>query len=263
MHSNVGAAIHDVESPWTKILSTTKDTLARSAGTCDLCGRHAEHITQHHLYPRAATRRAAKKGVPFTAEQKNTVAAMCWPCHCIMHHLIMVDVLASSYNSIDLLKTHSGINAWLCWAQQKSMRDLHSLMIPKAQAKSLPEVSPAVRSVPSVLASIWAQNQGNFPRWEGKNNRTGSRGHALRQQVRSVAGNRVKKPEIEAAMLAKPEYREWHQWVFSQHRRGEIKNTAVESVRSVLASIWAQNQGNFPIWEGKNNYTRGHALRQQ
>ncbi|KAJ6544555.1 hypothetical protein DFH09DRAFT_1173015 [Mycena vulgaris] len=149
---------------------------------------------------------------------------MCWPCHCIVHRLIPADILAASFHSIDLLKTHDDIRAWLRWAQQKSIMYLHSLMIPrtlkvpctpkvqKAKATrgpSLPRESPKIQNA---LDTIWAENQGGFPRWEGKGKKT--RGHALRQQVRRLVGSsNVRKPDIEAAMT-KPEYQEWQQWVF-------------------------------------------------
>ncbi|KAJ7464666.1 hypothetical protein B0H11DRAFT_70092 [Mycena galericulata] len=95
------------EPTWIGMLSATKDTPAKHVGTCELCGRQTDHITQHHLYPRAAQRRAVTSGFPFTLEQKGSIAAMCWPCHCIVHRLIPVDILASSFHSIDLLKTHA------------------------------------------------------------------------------------------------------------------------------------------------------------
>ncbi|KAJ6582456.1 hypothetical protein DFH09DRAFT_1145384, partial [Mycena vulgaris] len=156
---------------------------------------------------------------------------MCWPCHCIVHRLIPADILAASFHPIDPLKTHGDIRAWLRWAQQKSIMYLHSLMIPrtlkvprtskvprtpkvqKAKATrgpSLPRESPEIQSA---LDTIWTENQGGFPRWEGKGKKT--RGHALRQQVRRLVGSsNVRKPDIEAAMRTKPEYREWQQWVF-------------------------------------------------
>ncbi|KAJ7858507.1 hypothetical protein B0H14DRAFT_2577719 [Mycena olivaceomarginata] len=140
---------------------------------------------------------------------------MCWPCHCIVHRLIPADILAASFHSIDLLRTHGGIQAWLRWAQQKLIMHLHSLMIPHTpkvkkakttRGSSLPRESPKIQSA---LDTIWAENRGGFPRWEGKANRT--RGHALRQQVRRLAGSsNIRKPDIEAAMRTKPEWREWH-----------------------------------------------------
>ncbi|KAJ7327485.1 hypothetical protein DFH08DRAFT_672059, partial [Mycena albidolilacea] len=70
---------------------------------CELCGRQTDQITTHHLYPRVTVRKAAKSGFPFTRKQKDSVAAMCWPCHCIVHRLIPADILAASFHSIDLL----------------------------------------------------------------------------------------------------------------------------------------------------------------
>ncbi|KAJ7843238.1 hypothetical protein B0H14DRAFT_3689899 [Mycena olivaceomarginata] len=74
------------------------------------------------------------------------------------------------------------------------------------RGSSLPRESPKIQSA---LDTIWAENQGGFPRWEGKVNKT--RGHALRQQVRRLVGSsNVRKPDIEAAMRTKPEWQEWH-----------------------------------------------------
>jgi len=209
------------------MLSVTKDTPSRYPGTCELCGCHTDLITRHHLFPRQVTRKADKRGFPFTPEQKESVADMCWPCHCIVHRLILADVLASEFHSIDRLKTHGGVRAWLHWVQGKSMQYLHSLMIPCPPKP--PEVQKVVKGkrgpaafpkVQAALDTIWAENQGGFPRWEGKGGKT--RGHALRQQVRRLAGNTVQKPEIEAAMKTNPVYQEWEHWVFSERRRSEV-----------------------------------------
>ncbi|KAJ6558390.1 hypothetical protein B0H19DRAFT_1376815 [Mycena capillaripes] len=246
------------DSSWIGMLSETKDTLSKRTGTCDLCDCSTNHLTQHHLYPRAVARKAAKRGSPFTSKQKDSVAGLCWPCHCIVHRLIPADVLASSFHSIDLLKTHDGILAWLHWAQPKGIQYLHSIMIskiprpPKNVQKAKPGKSvvsqpsapmpkiprppknvqkakpgKSVVSQPSASASvlnaldtIWAQNQGGFPRWEGKGTKT--RGHALRQRIRTLIGSSdVKKPDIRVAMSAKPEYQESQQWVFGPVVSGE------------------------------------------
>lgn len=108
MASSSQAVFHNVESPWIGMLSVTKDTPAKHTGNCELCCCQTNQITTHHLYPRATVRKAAKSGFPFTLEQKESVAAMCWPCHCIVHRLIPADILATSFHSIDLLKTHGG-----------------------------------------------------------------------------------------------------------------------------------------------------------
>jgi hypothetical protein len=85
MASSSQAVVHNIEPPWIEMLSVTKDTPAKHIGPCELCGRQTDQITTHHLYPRATVRKAAKSGFPFTLEQKELVAAMCWPCHCIVH----------------------------------------------------------------------------------------------------------------------------------------------------------------------------------
>ncbi|KAJ7327434.1 hypothetical protein DFH08DRAFT_967877 [Mycena albidolilacea] len=110
MASSSQAVVHNIEPRWIEMLSVTKDTPAKHTGTCGLCGRQTDQITTHrpHLYPRATVRKAAKSRFPFTLEQKESVAAMCWPCHCIVHRLISADILAASFHSIDLLRTHSG-----------------------------------------------------------------------------------------------------------------------------------------------------------
>ncbi|KAF7348688.1 HNH endonuclease [Mycena venus] len=245
---------------WISMLSATKDTPARHTctGTCELCGNQTDKITMHHLYPRAVVRKAAKRGFPFTPDQKDSIASMCWPCHCIVHRLIPADILASAFHSIDLLKTHDGIRAWLVWAQPKGPQYLHSLMVPNppkppmAPKPPKPQMSPKASSAPnapiapkapkcptstkatkakggglilptssmvlSALDTIWVQNGSDFPRLEGKGEKT--RGHALRQKIRGFEGlSAVKKPEIETAMMVKPEYHEWQQWVFGEGQR--------------------------------------------
>ncbi|KAJ7720792.1 hypothetical protein B0H16DRAFT_1603905 [Mycena metata] len=188
---------------WTGMLSMAKDTPSRHTGTCELCGKDTDHITKHHLYPRSATRRAF-----FTPEQKDSLAAMCWPCHCIIHQLILADVLARDFHSIELLNTHSRIQAWLQWAESWTMEHLHSLMVPP-RLRQPQNQSP----IQNALDAIWVRNENTFPRLEGKGKRT--RALAIRGQIRQFPGlAHAAKPDIEAAMRANPEYREWQQWVF-------------------------------------------------
>ncbi|KAJ7840734.1 hypothetical protein B0H14DRAFT_3695517, partial [Mycena olivaceomarginata] len=160
MASSSQAVVHNIEPPWIGMLSVTKDTSAKHTGTL---------------------RKAAKSGFPFTLEQKESVAAMCWPCHCIVHRLIPADILAASFHSINLLRTHGG-PAWLRWAQQKS------IMLRKPRQREDPPCLEEVSENSKRLGHHLAENQGGFPRWEGKVNKT--RGHALRQQV-DVSSDRV------------------------------------------------------------------------
>ncbi|KAJ7210019.1 hypothetical protein GGX14DRAFT_394821 [Mycena pura] len=233
MVSSSQAVIHDVEPPWIRMLSITKDTPAKYTGTCELCGRQTDHVTKHHLYPRSAVRRAAKSGFLFTIEQRDSVAAMCWPCHCVVHRLIPADVLAASFHSIDLLKAHSGtlilelFEVELLTLAQRSP-GLASLV--SAEVNSVlalvddPAHSEGSENLPKIetaLDTIWVENQGSFLKWEGQGKKT--RGHALRQQVRRLVGsNNVRKPDIETVMKTKPEYRKW------QH--SESASSAVKSV---------------------------------
>ncbi|KAJ7642340.1 hypothetical protein DFH06DRAFT_1214565 [Mycena polygramma] len=216
----VQLGIPNIESPWIGMLSAIKDTRANESGTCELCGRETHRITKHHLYPRAVSRKAAARGSPFTREQTDSIAVLCWPCHCIIHRLIPGNVLAASFHSVDLLMTHVGVQAWLHWAllPGHSVQHLHSFMIPpkvpkttKApKTKILPPPSPSIQRA---LDTIWAENQGSFPKLESKRGKT--RGHALRCAVRQLMGNgSAIKPTIRAAMAANPEYLEWQQWVF-------------------------------------------------
>jgi hypothetical protein len=70
--------------------------------------------------------------------------------------------------------------------------------------------------VQSALDTIWAENQGGFPRLEG----TKTRGHALRQQIRHRFGlSKVTKPDIQEAMRANAQYQEWQSWVFDIRER--------------------------------------------
>ncbi|KAJ7464665.1 hypothetical protein B0H11DRAFT_70089 [Mycena galericulata] len=104
-----------------------------------------------------------------------------------------------------------------------------------------PQVSPKVQTA---LATIWAQNQGGFPRWEGKGKKT--RGHALRQQIRRLPGtNNVKKPDIEAAMRANPEYHEWQQWVFALEHYQSVEFSGLFHHYTILYILSLYDKLNF------------------
>ncbi|KAJ7641177.1 hypothetical protein FB45DRAFT_1053755 [Roridomyces roridus] len=212
-------SIPAIQPPWIGMLSQTKDTPSCTHGICQLCRCETDRFTSHHLFPRVAVRNAAIQGTPFTPQQQKSVADLCWPCHCIVHRLIPHEVLACAFYTVDFLHGHGGVQAWLRWKQNKSILYLHSLMLPVSSLPATPANSKLVENISEALDAIWAEHNGDFPRWEGKGKKT--RGHALRQQIRTLLGKPtgVNKPKIEMAMRANPIYREWQQRVFSERQQ--------------------------------------------
>ncbi|KAJ6542535.1 hypothetical protein DFH09DRAFT_1322387 [Mycena vulgaris] len=82
---------------------------------------------------------------------------MCWPCHRIVHRLIPADILASSFHSIALTKTHGGSLASLGAAEIDAGPAL-------VDDPMLSEGSILSEAIQSALDTIWAQNQDSFPR---------------------------------------------------------------------------------------------------
>lgn len=68
---------------------------------CNLCGLDALSVSKHHLVPKA------KRG-------KDTVV-VCNECHKQIHSLFTNKELANQYNTIELLKIHPAIKAWIGW----------------------------------------------------------------------------------------------------------------------------------------------------
>ncbi|KAJ7720766.1 hypothetical protein B0H16DRAFT_380902 [Mycena metata] len=200
----------DRKGPWIGMLSVTLDTPAKHYGTCDLCRKETESITKHHLYPRAA---AAASGLSFTPEQEKSIAMMCWPCHCIVHRLLRAPVLARFYHSIDTLKTHSGIKAWLKWSQSLSTQHLRSLMISRPDALiKPPKTYKSTPKIQRALDEIWLQNNDTFPKLEPtskKRTRAWALGRHMKKTFPATLGGGVGKPQLEAAMKTRVEYGEW------------------------------------------------------
>lgn len=95
------------------------------ADTCELCGREARYdrgITRHHLYPQSVVKAAPTDA--YTPEQKNSVALLCWPCHSAIHRMMTNTRLATSFHSVELLKTSAEVQSWIRRMQRATTAEL-------------------------------------------------------------------------------------------------------------------------------------------
>lgn len=74
---------------------------------CPICERDTpqEYVEKHHTVPKS------KKG-------KET-EQVCCNCGDMIHQLIPLNELKKKYNTIALLKSHSGIQQWIKWISKK------------------------------------------------------------------------------------------------------------------------------------------------
>lgn len=97
-------------------------------GTCKLCGRSTT-LTFHHLIPKETHGRYLGKALPAlppgvveggAAPTRQWLshygAALCRPCHTVVHRLAPNAVLAQRFNSVQVLKEEPSIERWVRFA---------------------------------------------------------------------------------------------------------------------------------------------------
>lgn len=106
----------------------------RRAETCELCSREARYdrgITRHHLYPQSVVKAAPDAYIP---DQKDSIALLCWPCHCAIHRIKTNNELAASFHSVELLKGNAEVQDWIRKMQRATTAELDR---PKRKARGL------------------------------------------------------------------------------------------------------------------------------
>ncbi|RSD29327.1 HNH endonuclease [Mesobacillus subterraneus] len=79
----------------------------KQSGTCELCLREEVEVTVHHLTPK-------EMGGTFLP-----TADLCIPCHKQIHALFTNDELAAGLNTIESLRSHPKIHAFVKWIKKQ------------------------------------------------------------------------------------------------------------------------------------------------
>ena len=85
---------------------------------CELCDRQVS-LTRHHLIPKRTHRFGVIRAKYSKTELNSLIAYLCKACHRHVHRTINERQLAVHFNSIELLRTHPDINAFVDWLKDK------------------------------------------------------------------------------------------------------------------------------------------------
>lgn len=229
------------EEVWLKMYTASHKSI--NLGVCSLCGRTIHNITAHHVHPRVGGNRRGPAG--FTEEQLGKHVPACLSCHRIIHHFIPNDIMGMSYYSVELLRSHPRVMAWIKWVvlqplpkpptspgkavprltrrQMKKAKRQQNRSINQETKRRTDHPIPAIRRE---LKKIWAENGNTFPRWSRDSDTARTRRRELVERLRSRANTTVNIPKLQKAMKPVPEYREWYLWIFDSTRvKGVTVNT--------------------------------------
>lgn len=84
--------------------------------TCELCGRENQSLSGHHLVPKARHNKKVKRDL---GKNRNVLVMICMPCHRQLHSLFTNKELEREYNTLEKLKDHPDVIAWIEWVQQR------------------------------------------------------------------------------------------------------------------------------------------------
>ncbi len=85
--------------------------------SCELCARTTQPLTAHHLIPRARHNKQAVK--KYGKELLNKTAMICRPCHSQIHDLLTEAELEKKYSTVEKLKAHPDVIAWIEWVSAR------------------------------------------------------------------------------------------------------------------------------------------------
>ena len=85
-------------------------------GRCQLCKRPDLALTRHHLIPRMTHKRARRSD---PESNINEIAMICRPCHSHIHTLMTEKEMHRTYNTIEKLAAHEGVQKFVKWLQGK------------------------------------------------------------------------------------------------------------------------------------------------
>ena len=91
-----------------------------TVGRCELCGRDDVGLTRHHLIPRARHNKPRTRRTFKVPELTGRLAMLCRPCHGFIHKVLTEAELASTFHSLDALRTHPDIARFVAWVSSKA-----------------------------------------------------------------------------------------------------------------------------------------------
>lgn len=102
------------------MMQTFADAQQKTAGCCELCGRHPKKgTTEHHLIPRVCHRNKwfQKR---YTREQMAVTIALCRDCHSAIHRFVPREKdLGRYFNTREDLLSHAQIGAFVAWVRKR------------------------------------------------------------------------------------------------------------------------------------------------
>lgn len=218
----------------------------RRAETCELCNREARYdrgITRHHLYPQSVVKAAPKD--TYTPEQKNSLALLCWPCHSAIHRMMTNTILATSFNSVELLKTNVDVQNWIRKMQRASTAELdppnrrnRTVHVAKRASKrktKIPNRSSCGRPLPSQRPDEYLSRFGGL-----------RRSARLAERETGVSGTISDFGAYTASQVSGVKKRPAMTKKQRKLARKVEKASLVSQINQALDTLWAQNGNTFP-----------------
>jgi hypothetical protein len=88
-------------------------------GTCELCGRFATTLSEHHLIPRSKHKNKRVRKIFSLEEMRTRKFDFCHPCHKGVHIFFSEKELALEYNSIEMLRAEPRIAKHIEWVRSQ------------------------------------------------------------------------------------------------------------------------------------------------
>ena len=88
-------------------------------GHCELCGRFATTLSEHHLIPRTTHGNKRMRKMFSREEMKTRLADLCQPCNKAVHTFFTEKELALVYNTLEALKAHPAIQKHIVWVRNQ------------------------------------------------------------------------------------------------------------------------------------------------
>lgn len=170
----------------------------------------------------------------------------------MIHHLIPNDIMGSSHYTVEMLRSHPRVMAWIDWVTKQPVpkpptalvspdmlvSGLTKKQIKKAERQGNQRAKPTkLFGLRKELEEIWIENGNTFPRWSDNEGTVKSRRHELVKELRNrvEVAVRINVPSVQKAMRPLPQYREWYLWVFddTQVASGSVTANAPNALGAV------------------------------
>jgi len=86
-------------------------------GNCDLCGRFATTLSEHHLIPRTTHSNSRVRKMFSREEMATRKSDFCHPCHHACHAFFSNKTLALERNTVSLLREHPLVRGHIKWVR--------------------------------------------------------------------------------------------------------------------------------------------------